>query len=638
MLLCAHEEKRGDSMKHSTFLRRFVLLALSLVMLILSASAARYETILPGTSGEAVKSMQSALDFIGFELKADGKFGFQTGEAIKWFQRREGLKPDGLAGHQTLTALYRLTPQYMPANPAEITPMPTPAATVTFSASTTGAYDAYVNTANRGSLNLRNRPAPGPNTFAQIPFGAKLTVLSKSGIWSKVTYQGKTGYVLTSFLSLKLIGTVPPQPTPAPSGNPSNPPEPAGTSATVFVPGGGKLNLRSSASYGTTVIGQIYHGATVTVLQRLGSWTKVRYTGKTGYVVDSFLRHGSVPTATPKPVPTLKPTQIPTPSPQVTQAPVFPRTLRQGDKGTDVKALQTRLIALKYNTKVTSSFDDMTRKAVVEFQRLNSLTADGVFGPQSAGILLSAVARPADSTPLSYTTLRIDNKDSSGTAIADMQQALAGLGYPLSVNGRYDIPTHQAVVGFQQRNGLLITGVANALTQSAIFSAGAKGYSTKVTTIGESEGKGGGPSASQVKLLHWFNDVKKTASSGAQATVYHPASNSSFKLRFYSMGNHADSEPLTFKDTQIMNRAFGTPSWNINIVYIKLPDGRWTLASMHNRPHLTGAVSENGFGGHLCVHFLRDTDEVTQNDPDYGASNQRAIRKAWQAMTGEVVE
>ena len=104
------------------------------------------------------------------------------------------------------------------------------------------------------------------------------------------------------------------------------------------------------------------------------------------------------------------------------------------------------------------------------------------------------------------------------------------------------------------------------------------------------------------------------------------------------MGNHADSEPATWRDTQLMNRAFGMPSWNINTVYINLPDGRWTLAAMHNRPHLTGAVSENGFGGHLCIHFLRDTDEVNRNDPDYGASNQRAIRKAWQAMTGEAVE
>ena len=59
---------------------------------------------------------------------------------------------------------------------------------------------------------------------------------------------------------------------------------------------------------------------------------------------------------------------------------------------------------------------------------------------------------------------------------------------------------------------------------------------------------------------------------------------------------------------------------------------------MHNRPHLTGSVANNGFDGHLCVHFLRDMAEAQQNDPDYGVQNQSVLRSAWRALTGEVVE
>jgi hypothetical protein len=59
---------------------------------------------------------------------------------------------------------------------------------------------------------------------------------------------------------------------------------------------------------------------------------------------------------------------------------------------------------------------------------------------------------------------------------------------------------------------------------------------------------------------------------------------------------------------------------------------------MHNRPHLTGAINNNGFGGHLCVHFLRDMAEAQKNDPNYGVSNQKAIRSAWERMTGEKIE
>ena len=300
--------------------------------------------------------------------------------------------------------------------------------------------------------------------------------------------------------------------------------------------------------------------------------------------------------------------------------------------------LQTRLIALKYTASKTSSYDAMTQEAVRHFQLQNSLTVDGIFGSNTAQILLSGAARAADSPALSFNTLRVDQRDGSDKAVSKMQEALKALGYPLSVNGRYDVPTHEAVVGFQQRNGLPITGIANPHTQATIFSPGAKGYSTPVEGLGASEGKGEGPSSSQVKLLHWFNDIKPRVAAGQRAQVYHPSSGISFTIRFYSMGNHADSEPATWRDTQLMNRAFGTPSWNINTVYVKLPDGQWTLAAMHNRPHLSGAISANGFGGHLCIHFLRDTAEVNKNDPDYGASNQRAIRKAWKAMTGEDVE
>ena len=70
-----------------------------------------------------------------------------------------------------------------------------------------------------------------------------------------------------------------------------------------------------------------------------------------------------------------------------------------------------------------------------------------------------------------------------------------------------------------------------------------------------------------------------------------------------------------------MYKAFGnTNTWTPKPVYVKLPSGTWTLASMHNVPHLSGSIKDNGFDGHLCVHFLRDMDECKQNDPNYGVT------------------
>ena len=57
----------------------------------------------------------------------------------------------------------------------------------------------YVNTANKGTLNLRE--TPGGKIIAQIPNGTKLEAQSE-GEWSKVGYNGKIGYVKTEFLSV----------------------------------------------------------------------------------------------------------------------------------------------------------------------------------------------------------------------------------------------------------------------------------------------------------------------------------------------------------------------------------------------------------------------------------------------------
>ena len=52
---------------------------------------------------------------------------------------------------------------------------------------------------------------------------------------------------------------------------------------------------------------------------------------------------------------------------------------------------------------------------------------------------------------------------------------------------------------------------------------------------------------------------------------------------------------------------------------------------------LSGSINDNGFGGHLCVHFLRDMAEARKNDPNYGVNNQVMLRNAWKTLTGETV-
>lgn len=61
----------------------------------------------------------------------------------------------------------------------------------------------YVNTANKGTLNLREEPSSSAKVLAQIPYGTELEVTNTTTDWTMTTYNNKQGYVMTKFLGEK---------------------------------------------------------------------------------------------------------------------------------------------------------------------------------------------------------------------------------------------------------------------------------------------------------------------------------------------------------------------------------------------------------------------------------------------------
>ena len=503
----------------------------------------------------------------------------------------------------------------------------------------TATGSAIVSTGNTGPLRFRGTPssADSRNIIGSLNNGQVVEVLDGIGTWSRIRAGGVEGYAMTRFLSLSASPVPSPSPSPSPvpgdgAGQPTTPPVSGGGAATVLTPNGGSVRLRSGATTsGNNVLASIPNKAAVQVQSVAGTWAYITWQSRTGYVMMEFIRMDQA-------VPT------PSPVPGATEDPLdeeeggYPRTLRSGDSGDDVRRLQLRLQELKYTVNVSSSYDSVTVSAVRAFQNVNGLKVDGVFGPASAGVIVSTAARGADSTPLSYTTLRMGDTDGADKAVSKMQQRLIELGFSLTADGSFGIKTHDAIVSFQQQNGISVSGIADAQTQARVYASDAKQNTGSTPGVDISEGKIGGPSASSVKLLRWYDEVKPALGGSPTVRVYHPASGVSFNIQMYSLGRHADAEPKTLKDTQLMNAAFGPASWNTRPVYVQLPNGTWTLATMHNYPHLSGSISNNGFGGHLCIHFLRDLEETQKVDPNYGMQNQRAIRNAWKSMTGEDVQ
>ncbi|MBQ6956221.1 MAG: peptidoglycan-binding protein [Bacteroidales bacterium] len=89
-----------------------------------------------------------------------------------------------------------------------------------------------------------------------------------------------------------------------------------------------------------------------------------------------------------------KPHQKVTPKEEKIEMPVISKSLRPGDRGDAVTAMQKRLAQLGYyRATATGTFDNTTRAAVVSFQRANGLTSDGIAGKKTIQKLFSSSAK-----------------------------------------------------------------------------------------------------------------------------------------------------------------------------------------------------------------------------------------------------
>ena len=82
-----------------------LLFAVNIVVITLTqtAQAATYRR---GSTGEEVRTIQTKLKRWGYyDGEVDGIFGSKTVEAVKYFQRKNGLTADGIVGRATMQAL-----------------------------------------------------------------------------------------------------------------------------------------------------------------------------------------------------------------------------------------------------------------------------------------------------------------------------------------------------------------------------------------------------------------------------------------------------------------------------------------------------------------------------------------------------
>lgn len=670
--------------------------------------AEKYTELKNGSEGASVTALQSALEELGYleEEDVDGKFGAKTEEALKLFQKRNGLAQDGIASQDLQLKLYEDTPKDTRGYRQYVRTVPPVAGAVIrekskgepvtklqtrlkelgyYKGELTGVCDEdtvaaiklfegkhglvadgemsaadqqvlYGATAMEASVVVTPSPTPTvkPPTKTLRP-GDKddeVKLLQQrlkdlgyytgniTGVYNTATteavkaFQKKssleqdgilgpiTRTVLYGVNAIYAVPTAIPVSTPTPTTTPLTPENVivirAGSMGEVVR----RLQARlQELGYYTSRLDGVYLTDDIEAVRAFQSANGLKVDGKAGYETQTALYSDSAIRG----------------NANVTSGETaLVNTLRYGSEGAEVTTLQNRLIALGYLAgSADGKFGRDTKSAVIAFQKANGLSADGVVGTDTSTRLYAS--NVVSNTVSSTQTLRVG---AVSDAVRDMQNRLITLGYLENgeADGKFGVKTSLALIEFQKANGLSADGVAGVKTFAKLNSvsaitAGSTGSSTSsgttttttaaaptVTTI----------SASQVRYANWYSEVKARCRLFPNATIYDFTTGISWQVNIFSMGAHADAEPLTVQDTAEMNRAFGgKTTWTPKAVWVVLSDGTVYMASTHNTPHDTYHIRDNNFDGHICIHFPRTQAQVEKIGP-YATSHQKAIDLGWE--------
>ena len=326
--------------------------------------------------------------------------------------------------------------------------------------------------------------------------------------------------------------------------------------------------------------------------------------------------------------------------------------LRYGTRSDEVMKLQQNLTALGlYSGTISGHYGSITEAAVMNFQRKNGLSADGVAGSKTLAAITgklsgssssgsnntnsgsSSSSSSSGSSSSSSTTLNTSvmlQQGSSGDEVLKLQNMLTTLGfYTGNKTGNFGALTADAVTAYQKSKGLTADGIAGKRTLAAINADySGNGSSSAGSTDGTTT-----PSAQVAGNVIYdnFYNWRRNYQNGEYCTVYDFSTGYSWKLRIMTKDAHMDAEPATAEDTAIMLKAFGgKTTWTPKAVWVTFSDGKTYIGSTHDVPHSPQHLSNNNFNGHLCVHFPISIDKAKSIGP-YATSHQEAINEGWAA-------
>lgn len=153
---------------------------------------------------------------------------------------------------------------------------------------------------NGSSVNVRSGPGTGYEIITQVGSNERFPVLDKSGGWFKIMLNtGAAGWMAGWLVNIETAGlplpspVKPPVPSP-PSGNQSG--------GKVAVVTGSVINVRSGPGTSNGVIGQLFQGDNLYVLEQSGDWYRIiTNSAGSGWVAGWLVSVRAAPSETPHP-------------------------------------------------------------------------------------------------------------------------------------------------------------------------------------------------------------------------------------------------------------------------------------------------------------------------------------------------
>ena len=610
--------------------------------------AGGYQVLQKGSSGREVRALQEALIELGYLTgTADGVFGDATEKAVIAFQQKNNYPATGLMDANIQAFLYADKPKDAKGNATKINTL-SPSAGVTM---TKGKKGQAVGELQARLKELGYYSGIVTNIYDVATQSAVKAFQKKTGLKADGIAGAETQKALADAAAPAANAEVTPAATETPAPTPSPTPElPKDTVKLNSTGSDAKIvqtRLKELGYYRGNLDGK-FGANSVNALKAFQRAHGLKDDGIAGKETAAVLFSGAaLPNGTtPTPAPGQATVQTPVPA---TAVPISWDSLRLNDQGTDVKQLQEALVQLGYMSgKPDGKYGAKTVNAVKTFQKNNNLTADGVAGEKTLKLLFSGTAKAASTaapaakataTPAPKATatpvpgtLREGDK---GTEVQSMQEKLIGLGYLTGkADGVFGRQTLEAVIAFQKASRLTADGVAGSKTLAALSksapAATAASQTVTVTPAPAAAAVTSRPSASKVLYANWYTTVKAVARQYPYATVYDYQTGISWQVHIFSLGAHADYEPLTANDTSKMLKVFGGNTWNARPVWVIFADGSVYMGSTHSTPHGTQHITDNNFAGHSCLHFPRTQEQVTAIGP-YATSHQDTIDKGWAA-------